>query len=103
LDCSVTLTNSGSRAGHEVVQVFVTPAEETSVWRPEQELKMFTKVFLSPGESKTVSLKDVLRVACSYWDETEKQWRMEEGSYGVSVGGLHSTFSVSEGELWDGL
>ncbi|KAL2787803.1 glycoside hydrolase superfamily [Aspergillus keveii] len=103
LDCSVTLINSGSRAGHEVVQVFVTPAEETSVWRPEQELRMFTKVFLSPGESKTVSLKDVLRVACSYWDETEKQWRMEEGSYGVCVGGLHSTFSVSEGELWDGL
>jgi beta-glucosidase len=103
LECSVTLTNSGSRAGHEVVQVFVTPAKETSVWRPERELKMFTKVFLSPGESKTVSLKDVLQVACSYWDETKKQWRMEEGAYGVLVGGLRSTFSVSEGELWDGL
>ncbi|KAJ0415425.1 glycoside hydrolase superfamily [Aspergillus carlsbadensis] len=103
LECSVTVTNSGSRAGHEVVQVFVVPPKETSVWRPERELKMFTKLFLHPGESKTVSLKEVLRVACSYWDETEKQWRMEEGVYGVSIGGLHSMFSITKGELWDGL
>ncbi|KAL2843353.1 glycoside hydrolase superfamily [Aspergillus pseudoustus] len=103
LECSVTLTNSGSMAGHEVVQVYVTPAKGSRVWRPEQELKMFTKVFLTPGESKTVSLKEVLRVACSYWDETEKQWRMEEGVYGVLVGQLHSAFTVSDGEHWDGL
>ncbi|KAL3466336.1 glycoside hydrolase superfamily [Aspergillus heterothallicus] len=103
LECSVTLTNSGSRAGHEVVQVYVTPAKDTSVWRPEQELKMFTKVFLSPGESKIVSLKEKLRVACSYWDETGEQWKMEEGHYGVLIGQLHSKFTVSESDVWNGL
>lgn len=103
LECLVTLTNNGTRAGHEVVQAYVTPAHGSSVWRPEKELKAFTKVFLEPGESRLITLKANLRVACSYWCETEKQWLMEEGIYGVVVGQLRSEFSVARKELWDGL
>ncbi|KAL2802093.1 glycoside hydrolase superfamily [Aspergillus granulosus] len=103
LECSITLTNTGSRAGHQVVQVFVTPAKETPVWRPERELKMFTKVFLQAGESRVVSLQANLRVACSYWDEAENQWKMEPGVYEVLIGDHQSSFVVPSGELWDGL
>ncbi|KAH8201959.1 hypothetical protein TruAng_003872 [Truncatella angustata] len=83
LVCSVTVTNAGGVAGHEVVQLYVTPSDSTIVWRPAKELKAFKKIFLQPGESKTISLGSDLEVACSYWDEQEVAWRMDAGTYGV--------------------
>ncbi|OLN96828.1 putative beta-glucosidase I 2 [Colletotrichum chlorophyti] len=103
LNASVKVTNAGSRAGKEVVQLFVAPPKETTVWRPERELKAFTKVDLQPGESRQVSLDVDVRVASSYWDETEKAWKLEKGVYGVQVGGLYGDFPVDEGFVWNGL
>ena len=54
---SVTLpvTNTGSRAGAEIVQVYAAKSD-AQIFRPAQELKAFTKVWLEAGESKTVTL-----------------------------------------------
>src|SRR5262249_6784077 len=51
----VDVTNTGKRAGHEVVQMYIRDLV-SSVTRPVKELKGFQKVFLKPGETKTVSL-----------------------------------------------
>ncbi|CCF46996.1 glycosyl hydrolase, partial [Colletotrichum higginsianum] len=103
LRVSVTVTNTGSRAGREVVPLYVTPAEAAAVWRPARELKAFDKVLLQPGESREVVLEVEVKVACSYWDEAAKAWRLEEGRYGVQVGDRHGDFSVLRGSVWNGL
>ncbi|EQB58988.1 hypothetical protein CGLO_00674 [Colletotrichum gloeosporioides Cg-14] len=103
LKATVKVTNTGSRAGKEVVQLFVSPAKETSVWRPERELKAFTKVTLQPGESKVTTLEVDLKIACSYWDEAQKAWRLEKGVYGVLVGDRRAEISVAAESVWNGL
>ncbi|OHE97153.1 thermostable beta-glucosidase B [Colletotrichum orchidophilum] len=105
LRVSVKVANTGSRVGKEVVQLYVNPAKETpaSVWRPERELKAFKKVLVQPGESAVVELEIDAKVACSYWDEGEKAWRLERGTYGVRVGDLQGEFSISAGTVWGGL
>ncbi|KAK1480512.1 thermostable beta-glucosidase B [Colletotrichum tamarilloi] len=105
LKVSVKVTNSGNRAGKEVVQLYVNPAKETpaAVWRPERELKAFKKVLIQSGESAVVELEVDAKIACSYWDEAEKAWRLERGTYGVRVGDLQGEFSISEGTTWGGL
>ncbi|KAF6803909.1 glycoside hydrolase family 3 domain protein [Colletotrichum sojae] len=103
LRCSVKVTNTGSRAGKEVVQLFVTPATESAAQHPERELKAFAKVDLQPGESTTAALEVDLKVACSHWDEARKSWRLEKGTYGVDVGGRRAEFSVTSECEWNGL
>lgn len=55
----VTVANTGSREGTEVVQLYIAPPQN-GLYRPLKELKGFAKVVLAPGESKTVtfSLED---------------------------------------------
>lgn len=77
----VTVTNTGSRAGEEVVQLYVGKADSV-IFRPKRELKAFAKVTLEPGASTDVSLEltsDDFRV----WDG---HWLVEEGEYQVYVG-----------------
>lgn len=52
----VTVTNTGSRAGHEVVQLYIAPPMGI-LFRPAMELKGFEKIWLAPGESRTVSFR----------------------------------------------
>ena len=52
---TLTVTNTGSCAGAEIVQLYVAK-QDAKVFRPVQELKGFAKVFLAPGESRTVSI-----------------------------------------------
>ncbi|CAI4213178.1 unnamed protein product [Parascedosporium putredinis] len=103
LDCSVLVTNTGTRGGKEVVQLFVTAPVTAAVWRPAKELKEFTTVYLEPGESKEVTLSVALDSACSYWDEEAASWRLEAGQYGVCVGESQASFEVTEGKLWNHL
>ncbi|SFQ81015.1 glycoside hydrolase family 3 C-terminal domain-containing protein [Hymenobacter arizonensis] len=80
----LTVTNSGPRAGAEVVQVYVHDPQ-AAVKRPEKELKGFEKVFLQPGEAKTVTLT-LDSGAFQYYDEAQKQWVLEPGRFDVLVG-----------------
>ena len=81
---TVTITNTGSRAGAEIAQLYVAKAD-AAVFRPEKELKGFAKVFLQAGECKTVtiSLDDK---AFRYWNVKTDRWETEGGSYQLLVG-----------------
>ncbi|MGI4875438.1 MAG: glycoside hydrolase family 3 C-terminal domain-containing protein [Janthinobacterium lividum] len=80
----LTVTNTGQMMGAEVVQVYVKE-EKASVKRPEKELKAFQKVWLRPGESKTVVLT-LEPGAFEYYSETQKKWVLEPGKFQVLVG-----------------
>jgi beta-glucosidase len=81
---SVTVTNTGPRPGAEVVQLYVSDLE-SSVARPEQELKAFEKVFLRPGESRRVTLRLDDR-AFAFWHPAVSRWVVEGGRFEVRVG-----------------
>jgi len=81
----VSVTNTGERAGAEVVQVYVgDPAAQ--VLRPERELKAFAKVDLDPGESRELTF-DLTARDLSYWHPVLRRWVVEGGEFVVSVGG----------------
>ncbi|WP_037289711.1 beta-glucosidase family protein [Saccharibacillus sacchari] len=84
LEVSVQVKNTGSVAAKEIVQLYVRDVEST-VDRPQQELKGFEKVELEPGESKTVSLT-LDRRAFAYYDVQTGGWRVESGMFEVGVG-----------------
>lgn len=81
---SVAVTNTGSVAGKEVVQLYVCPPNRTAR-RPLRELKAFAKIELNPGESKTVLFK-LDRRAFAHWSEAAHDWLVEGGTYGVEFG-----------------
>ena len=66
------MTNTGSRAGSEVVQCYVAP-ESTRLVRPPKELKAFAKVWLEAGESTVVDLVLESR-SFAYWDPGQDDW-----------------------------
>lgn len=80
----VEVTNTGARAGTEVVQCYVTDCE-CSVERPLKELKAFQKVFLEPGETKTVTLS-LPYSALAFYDVTKGDFTVEPGRFVISVG-----------------
>jgi beta-glucosidase len=90
---AVTVTNTGSRAGKEVVQVYVSPPA-SAVARPVRELKAFAKVALEPGESRRVRL-DLTRRDLSYFHARQGRWVLESGEYGVEVGASSRDLRVS--------
>jgi beta-glucosidase len=78
------VTNTGQRAGKEVVQVYVRDVEP-SVARPVRELKAFTKVSLQPGEATTVTVELGSR-DLSYWSVRAHDWLLEAGEFEIAVG-----------------
>ncbi|KAJ5833683.1 hypothetical protein N7474_001994 [Penicillium riverlandense] len=107
ITATVKVTNTGSLAGAEVVQLWIVPPP-TAVGRPVRELKAFTKVFLQPGESKSVQLIVEKKLATSWWDEERDQWISEKGKYQVQVTGtgseeLRGEFEVGKTRFWLGL
>ncbi len=81
---TVTVTNTGERAGTEIVQVYVTDPQ-ASVSRPAQELRGFARVTLDPGASETVTVS-LDRRAFAYWHPALRRWTVEGGEFGVRVG-----------------
>lgn len=85
----VTVTNTGRLAGAEVVQLYVCPPQD-GVHRPVRELKGFQKIFLQPGESRSVTFPTGPRTFALWQDG----WRTPAGTYGVEVGGLAAELTV---------
>lgn len=81
---SVEVTNTGSRAGAEVVQLYISDPE-CSVLRPTKELKAFSKVYLQPGETRKVSLS-ISKDELSYFDADRHEWVAEPGTFVAAVG-----------------
>ena len=78
----VTLTNSGSRAGDEVVQMYLHQ-DYTSLKEPVEELKGFARVSLQPGETRTVSFS-IGFDQVKFWKDG--QWKMEPGDLNIMIG-----------------
>ena len=84
LTFTIPVTNTGSVAGAETVQLYISD-KKSSVDRPVKELKAFQKVFLQPGETQQVSLT-IDRQALSFYDETRGEWVAEPGAFEALVG-----------------
>ncbi|GAP06216.1 MAG TPA: beta-D-glucoside glucohydrolase [Anaerolinea thermolimosa] len=84
VEVSVTVKNTGSIAGKEVVQLYVCDPE-SSLARPPKELKGFAKVALAPGESKTVKFTLDSR-AFAFYDPYQSRWVVERGQFEILVG-----------------
>jgi beta-glucosidase len=84
LTVSVDVTNSGQRAGQEIVQLYVRDVA-ARVARPEKELKGFAKVALAPGETTTVALT-LDQAALAFWDDAKHTWVAEAGAFEALIG-----------------
>ena len=88
---SVTVTNTGERAGAHVVQLYISPAP-SEVARPRRELRAFEKVWLEPGASTRVEFELDAR-AYAHWDTRTSGWVVPGGEYLVEVG--HSAHDIA--------
>jgi beta-glucosidase len=84
VEVQVEIHNNGSRAGKEIVQLYVHDYHSTLV-RPEKELKAFTKVSLEPGQSQTVTFR-LDQEAFWYYDPAKGGWQTEPGAFEILVG-----------------
>lgn len=78
------VTNTGDRAGAEVVQLYVHDPE-SSVYKPAQELKGFMKLRLEAGASAEAAFELDAR-AFAFWDRVSGSWQVEPGAYELRVG-----------------
>ncbi|KAF9447325.1 glycoside hydrolase family 3 protein [Macrolepiota fuliginosa MF-IS2] len=86
---SVTVANTGSRTGKEVVQVYATD-DRSSIVTPNQELIGFAKVEIAPGKSTTVTM-DIDVKDLSLWTKDNK-WIVEPGTFTIKVGTSDQVF-----------
>lgn len=81
---SLKVQNTGSRAGAEVVELYVHDGH-SKIDRPAHELKGFKRVELKPGETQTVAFT-LGRAALSYWSPEKKAWTADPGTFEIQVG-----------------
>ena len=81
---SLTVTNTGSVAGTEIVQLYISK-KDGQIFRPVKELKGFARVTLAPGEKQriTIMLDDK---AFRFWNVKANRWEIEGGEYELLVG-----------------
>ena len=80
---SVTVTNTGERAGEEIVQLYIHDIYATST-RPVKELKGFRKIHLEPGESAQVDFA-LTKEELSYYNHN-LEWVCEPGDFEIMIG-----------------
>ena len=85
VEATFRITNTGKRAGAEVAQLYVSD-DRCSEPRPMKELKGFEKVWLQPGESRTVTLRLDER-AFRFFSAKKEKWVVEKGTFTLRVGG----------------
>ena len=99
---TATVTNTGSRAGADVAQLYVT--QPATSGEPPKQLQGFARVNLQPGASQTVSFP-LTQQNLQYYNATSNAWATSTGSYGISVGDsdanlpLTGTLSVTSAQL----
>lgn len=102
LKVTFKVKNVGKVAGAEVAQLYVS-AEDSPVFRPEKELKGFKKVFLEPGEEKTVEI-ELDKRSFAYYNVKLHDWHAHTGKYNILVGAssrdirLKATVQLTEAE-----
>jgi len=79
-----SVKNSGAVRGKETAQIYVRDLQST-IFRPEKELKGFTKIELEPGEEREVTIK-LGRRAFAFYDIKRTDWVVEKGDFEIMVG-----------------
>ncbi len=92
LSVFVTVANTGARAGKEVVQLYIRDIEST-VNRPEKELKGFEKVDLAPGERTEIRFT-LNKRAFAYYNVDIRDWHVETGDFEILVGSSSRTLPL---------
>ena len=90
---SVDVTNTGDRAGDEVVQMYVKHVA-SKVQRPDRELKAFGRVSVEPGKTRTVALS-LKASSLAYWDETDKGFKVEAEPVSLMLGSASNDVKLS--------
>jgi beta-glucosidase len=93
LSVTFKIKNIGEKPGAEIAQVYVADKEST-VFRPEKELKGFEKVFLQPGEEKEVCVTLDKR-AFAYYNTAIGDWHVESGAFYILVGASSADIRLS--------
>jgi beta-glucosidase len=101
---TATVTNTGSRAGADVAQLYVT--DPAASGQPPRQLEGFQRVSLAAGASQTVTFH-LSQQNLQYWNSSSNNWATSTGSYGISVGDadsaaqlpLSGTLAVSSSQL----
>ena len=93
LTITVPVTNTGSMAGAETVQLYIRDIQ-ASVERPVKELKAFRKVFLRPGETHQVTLT-IDKSTLSFYDDRTGQWTAEPGDFEALIGNSSMNIETS--------
>jgi beta-glucosidase len=93
---SLDVTNSGTRAGVAVPQVYIgMPSPGIDVPQPPKQLKGFSRQALAPGETRRVSFA-LDRRAFSYWYTGEAAWRVAPGCYRILAGSSSRDLPLEE-------
>jgi beta-glucosidase len=82
---TVLVSNTGSRTGEEIAQLYVGIPSDAGYETPERQLRGFEKVPVRPGETRTVTFS-LTRRDLSVWDIVTQQWRLQSGTYNIWVG-----------------
>ena len=85
---TVKVANTGSRAGADVAQLYVT--DPSASGQPARQLEGFQRVSLRPGQSTTVTFK-LSQQNLQYWNSGSNKWATSTGNYGISVGDADSS------------
>jgi len=85
LTVSVDVTNTGSRTGSDVVELYIGHPADSVVPEPPHQLQAFAKVQLRPGQTRRVVL-ELSPQAFAYWNTTANAWTVQPGTYTISVG-----------------
>ena len=90
---TIAVTNTGNRAGQEVVQLYVTDSK-ASVVRPKKELKGFSKVALQPGETKQVTFT-ITPEMLAFFDAEAHEWVTEAGQFVLHIASSSADIQAS--------
>ena len=94
LKVTFKIKNTGDMDGAEVAELYVADKEST-IFRPEKELRAFTKVFLKAGEEKEVTL-EIGKRAFAYYNVNIGDWHVETGAFEILIGASSRDIRLSE-------
>lgn len=93
LTVTFRIKNTGDVAGYEIAQLYVADKDST-IYRPEKELKAFKKVWLNPGEIKEISLT-LNKRAFAFYNVNINDWCVESGDFDILVGASSADIKLS--------
>lgn len=94
LTISFDVTNVGKMKGGEIAQLYVSD-KQASIPRPSKELKGFKKVFLESNQKVTITLQ-ITKEDLSFYDETVKNWKVEDGEFEILIGSSSRDIHLSQ-------